>query len=173
MATLMVEKDDTQSEIYMYMPENRQVRRVSPRTMGRSMLGTDLSYEDFAHFQRISNTGHATRLDDSVIDGNPVYGLETIPDEDESDYARILTYVDHDVCLPLKTEFFAPNGSIHKELFVERNHVRKVSDRWVPFYWEMVDHERDSRTVLMTSDVEINPRIRDSYFTPSELNRGR
>ena len=171
-AVLLIEREGANPDVFMYIPERRQVRRVGARTLGASMLGTDLSYEDFTHFQQMVDTGEATRLDDATLEGHPVYVLENIPDGEESAYSRILTYVDQEKCLPLKTEFFAPNGALHKVLFVEREHVRKVNNRWVPFRIVMLDHQRDRRTVLVTADIEINPGIHNSVFTPDHLRQG-
>ncbi len=171
-AVLLIEREGANPDVFMYIPERRQVRPVGARTLGASMLGTDLSYEDFTHFQQMVDTGIATRLDDVTLDGHPVYVLENIPVDGKSAYSRILTYVDQKKCLPVKTEFFAPNGSLHKVLFVERQHVRKVSDRWVPFRVVMRDYKRDRRTVLATADIRINPAIRNIVFTPAHLRQG-
>ncbi len=172
-AALLVEREGAKPDIFMYMPERRQVRRVGARMLGTSMLGTDLSYEDFTHFHQMEHTSSAKRLDDAMLDGYPVYVLETIPNENESAYSRILTYVDQEKCSPVKTEFFAPDGAIHKELVVDRQHMREISERWVAFRVVIADHQRERRTVLVTAEVEIDPEIRDSFFTPAELRRGR
>lgn len=171
-AALLVEREGEQPDIFMYVPERRQVRRVGARTLGTSMLGTDLSYEDFTHFQHMAHTGEATRLQDATIDGHPAYVLESIPDEDESAYSRIVTFVDQQKCLPVRTEFYALNGSLHKELLVERGEIRRVSERWVPFRARMIDHRRNRQTDLVTADVRIDPEIRDGAFTPAALRQG-
>lgn len=172
-AALLVEREGKQPDIFMYMPERRQVRRVGARTLGTSMLGTDLSYEDFTHFQRMADTGEARRLDDADIGEHPAYVLESFPDDDDSGYSRIVTFVDQEFCLPVRTEFYALNGKLHKELVVQRSEIRRVSDRWVPFRAKMIDHRRQRYTELVTADVRIDPGIRDSAFTPAALRQGR
>ena len=90
-AVLLIEREGANPDVFMYIPERRQVRRVEANTLGASMLGTDLSYEDFTHFQQMVDTGIATRLDDVTLDGYPVYVLENIPVDGKSAYSRILT----------------------------------------------------------------------------------
>jgi hypothetical protein len=172
LAVLLIERETDEPEVHMYSPELRRERRITGGALAGPLLGTDFSYEDFAHFQQIATRGKVTRAEDAMLDDRPAYVLETSPDEDVSAYGRIRTYVDKEVCLPIRTEFFAPNGTLHKELLIDRAEIREVNGHRVPYRTTMIDHAQDSRSVLELTGVTIDSNLPDHLFTPAGLRKG-
>jgi outer membrane lipoprotein-sorting protein len=170
---LLIETEDPEPEMYLYLPELRQTRRVTGKTLAGSMLGTDFSYEDFAHFQGIASASEVKRLDDAEIDGRPVYVLETTPLDETSAYQRILTSIDREQCLPLRTEFIGRNGTLRKELVAVREEIREVGNRFIPHRVIMRDLKLGSETELSVRKVKVDPKLRDRFFEPAELEVGR
>ncbi|MGH8598374.1 MAG: outer membrane lipoprotein-sorting protein, partial [Gammaproteobacteria bacterium] len=157
--------------IYVYSPELRRERRITTGALAGSMLGTDFSYEDFAHLQHPAAGAHIERLADADIAGHPAYVFVSLPADKSSEYSRIVTYLDRQLCLPVKAQFYARNGTLHKEVVMVRTAVRRVNEQWVPLQTVMLDHRRDSRSVLVVSDVDINPELPDWLFSPVDLRR--
>ncbi len=173
LGVLMFEREGRDPDVHMYVPELRRTRRMTSAALGGRMLGTDFSYEDFAHFQHIASSGKQRRLDDTKLEDHEAFVLETLPDDDESSsYSRIVTYIDRQWCLPLRTDFFALNGDLHKALVVERAAVLHIGDRYIPQRAVMFDHKQDSRSVIELTDIEIDTGLRDTIFSLAELGKG-
>ncbi len=122
-AVLLIEREGANPDVFMYIPERRQVRPVGARTLGASMLGTDLSYEDFTHFQQMVDTGIATRLDDVTLDGHPVYVLENIPVDGKS---RLFTHPD--LCRSEKVPA-REDGVLRAERLTPQSALRRAATR--------------------------------------------
>lgn len=168
-AILAVEGVRAEPDVFLYLPELRQTRRVAGRTFSGSMLGTDFSYEDYLQFQGIRKASTTRRLDDAVLDGQPAYVIETVPAEARSAYSRIVTYVDQALCLPLRSEFIGRDGSLAKELVIDRTQVHEVGDRHIPHHLVMHDHRQDSRTELLIEEVTLDSGLSENLFKPSTL----
>ena len=171
-AVLMIERNAREPEIYVYSPELRRDRRVSSGALAGSLLGTDFTYEDFAFVQHLLANGRIERKVDADLDGHAAYVLETVPDEEASAYSRIRTYVDKAECVPVKTEFYGRNGSLDKQLDVERAEIKPIAERWVPMRMVMVNHKDKSRTVLVLNSVEFDQGLPDNLFNLATLRAG-
>ena len=168
LAVLMVESDSLEPTMYLYVPDLKRTRRVTGKQLASSMMGTDFSYEEFSHFQKSAADSETKRLDDRDVDGINAYVLETVPGAQDSAYTRILTYIDQDRCVPLKTQFF--NGeTIAKELLTTLDKVSDVAGRHVPHEVVMHDREKNTRTELIVENVTIDPELNDTIFSPKRL----
>lgn len=172
-AVLIVERSQGEPDIFMYLPELRSDRRISGAAVAGPLLGTDFSYEDFALLQYLAASGEERRLGDIDVDAHPAYVIEATPVVEESSYSRIKTFVDKAWCLPVITQFFGHNGSLSKELRIDRAEVRQSNERRVPFRSTMHNRKQNSRTVLAISSIEIDPDLPDNLFTLPQLRQGR
>ena len=87
-------------------------------------------------------------------------------------YSRIRTYMDKELCLPMKSEFYGINGSLDKELWIERDAVKPVGNRQIPFRTVMTNHKNGTHSEFIVEEAQVDPDLRDSTFTRSELKRG-
>ena len=171
-ALLLVEREKREPDVFMYSRELQQERRIVTSALAGPLLGTDFTYEDFAFLQHVMENGKIMRGPDIEVDGHPAYVIETTQDEDTSAYSRIRTVIDKAWCVPIKTEFFGPNGSVAKELNVERADVEQIGERWVPRQMTMINHKSESRTVLKLTDIKFEPELGDNLFMPASLRLG-
>ena len=172
LAVLLVEREGIEPNIYMFTPELQRERRVAGAAITGSIMGTDISYEDFTHFMKIIKSREYEYLEDTEWGGNAAYLLETIPKDERSGYSKIRTFMDKELCLPIKSEFYGVNGSLDKELSIDRDAVQPVGNRQIPFRSIMVNHKNNTRSEFIVDEVEVDPDIRDSMFTRTELKRG-
>lgn len=167
--------DDAERNVVSYMsysPKLKRTRRVTGKSFFGSILGTDFTYEDFSFFYRVDEGEEVRRVDDAVLDDEPAYVLETLKPGDTSTYSKVRFFVDKDVCLPVRTEFLAPNGSLRKELVVDREEIREVDGHWVPFRTTMADLKLGTKTVFIAQEVDIDPDLDPGMFEERELRRG-
>jgi hypothetical protein len=169
-AVLINDNAETNVVSYMtYSPKIQRVRRVTGESFFGSILGTDFTYEDFSYFYRVDEREEVVRVEDSDVDGDAAYVLETARPDDNSHYSLIRFYVDKEFCLPVRTDFFAPNGDLRKQLVVERSEIQMVDDHWVPFRTTMSDLKLNTHTVFIVEEVAIDPELREGLFEVSSL----
>ncbi len=172
-ALLLLEKEDEDTEMFIYLPEFGNVRRVTMGMMSGSMFGTDFTYEEFERLYGLSGELDSKRLEDSVVDEQPVFVLEGVPKEDEdSAYERIVQYVEQERCIPLKSEFFEGRGEATKVLSVDPATVRRVKSAWVPSQVQMRNLRENTHTDLVFVKVAVDVEIPDRVFSQRSLSKG-
>lgn len=169
LAVLMVESDGLDPTMYLYVPDLRRTRKVTGKQLAASMMGTDFSYEEFSHFQRSAAESETKRIEDRTLDGTTTYVLETTPASDDSPYQRILTYIDQQRCVPLKTEFVGPENSVVKELVASPEAIKAVGELHVPHELIMYDRVKNTRTELGVEELVLDADINDTIFSPRRL----
>ena len=168
---LVIQKPAVDPVIYVYSPDLNRARRVLGSGASNSVLGTDFTFEDAMHLQRFLSAAGTRRGSDTLLDGYPAYVAETRPDEDNSAYTLIRTYIDKDSCLPMKSDFYGPNGELDKTLTLSRDTLSKVGERWIPLRMVMESHRQRQRTELTASQVEINVELPAGLFTVTEIEK--
>ncbi|MEQ8662543.1 MAG: outer membrane lipoprotein-sorting protein [Gammaproteobacteria bacterium] len=171
---VLIRDDGLRDEVTFmtYSPKLKRVRRVSGDSFSGSVLGTDFTYEDFQYFYRVDERERVERAADATVDGHAAYVLETVKPDDDSHYGLVRFFIDQALCLPLRTDFLAPNGELRKQLVVERSEVQAVDGKWVPFRTTMFDHKHATHTVFVVEQVEVDPVLNPALFGVAELRRG-
>lgn len=170
-AVLAIERDRPEPDLYLYLylPDLRQTRRVTGRTFSGSMLGTDFSYEDYAHVQGLLKNGQVRRLPDERLHDRETYVAEYMPATPRSAYSRVVTWIDREYCVPLFTRFVGRDGEPLKELSADPERIEALGDRWVVRRLVMRDLVQDTRTELEVRHIELDPSLNDAMFAPSSL----
>lgn len=168
---LMIESESG-PELFSYLPELGRVRRVTSRSAS-SFLGTDLSFEDVEELQTVASRARVERLPDATLDGRPVYVLAGTPDAASSSaYERVVSQVDRETCVSLRTSLEGEGGRVLKELVVDFQDVEKQGQRWVPRKVRFRNLANESETRLTLDEVEFEVEIPDRMFTQGELAKG-
>ncbi len=88
---LLVEKKSG-TDMFVYLPDLRKVKRVTAHMLSGSLFGSDFTYEDFQQVQGMAAEGDVERRADADLDGTPVFVLEHRPAaEAGSAYERVVT----------------------------------------------------------------------------------
>ena len=173
-ALLVEESSDpsAEPEMTIYMSELRATRCLVGTALNGSMFGTGFSYEDFAQLRGVVREHEMRMLEETELDGRVHYVVETSPKVEHSAYARIVTYVDKQWCIPLVVEFYDRSDTLFKELLFTKSELRMVDGRQIPHVVTLHDHSRGVRTDVLVGDVEVDTDIRDLMFTRGDLSRG-
>ncbi len=172
-ALLVLEKPDEQSEMYMYLPEFRKVRRITTGMMSGSMFGTDFTYEELERLYGLASDLETRRLEDGQLGSQAVFVLESKPkSEDDSAYSRIVQYVEQGRCVPLKSEFFEGKEAPRKVLTVDPESLRQIQGAWLPDRIVMRDLEDGTETELSFQKSEVDVEIPERTFSKRSLSRG-
>jgi hypothetical protein len=155
-----------------YSPEFKRTRRVSGESVFGTIITSDFTYDDFSYFYRRDDREQVERRDNAVVDDVPVYILETSKPRDNASYSLVRFFIDQEKCVPVRTEFLAPNGELRKEQVVDREQILQVGDRWVPHLVTMTDHKLNTHSIYTIQEIDIDPELDNSMFERTALLRG-
>ena len=160
---LILEEDQATPGLHMYLPELRSVRRITGNMLNGSLLGSDFNYEDFLYFYGLSGTSKTIKKENAVVAGRDVYVSDLIPQDENSNYTRIRSFIDQQWCVPLLVEFYRPNSgnggdqnsarseglNLQKTLTIDPDYVKEVDGYHIPHRFEMHDHRDDTTALLV------------------------
>lgn len=172
-ALLMLQKEET-TDMFMYLPELDRTRRITGRMLEGSMFGTDFTYEQFQRLQGLAEDIAVTRLDDVEVGGENRYVLEYIPKQvPGTRKERVVSYIDPENCVQMRTEFFGGEGDLRKVLEVDSASIVRDSGLWIPRKMTMKDMRDGTETDLNIEKLEIGVEIPRKIFNQSGLSRTR
>jgi Outer membrane lipoprotein-sorting protein len=155
-------------DMWLYLPELGRPRRVNAATRGESFLGSDFTYEDLGAPAMDERT-HVL-LDEPVIDGEATYRIESRPTAADH-YQRILTWIRHTSFLPLRVEYFDPEGAVLK---VGRyQSVTMVKGIPTLSALEMANARTGHRTAVTLLEADVDRPFDCALFSERGLSRAR
>lgn len=168
--TILMYERENGTDIFVYLPDLRRVRRINKRTMSGAIAGTDLTFEDWERLQGLANDAELKRLPDSEIEGRPVYVLEALAAPDaETSYTRIVSWVDARTCVVLRSEIYEKGDRLRKVVTVPANAVWPEESGWIPRYSRVEDRLEGSQTEVFVDDISVNEELADKYFSQMAL----
>lgn len=167
-------------EMYMYLPALQKVRRVQGKAAKGNLWGTDLSYADLRQLQQVAAAGSTKQLADAELDGRTAHVLELIPtaeDLAESAYEKIISWVDQDTCVVLKSEFYDKTG-LRKTLVTNPEKIARADDdeakpQWVAHEMTMTDLRDNTHTLIEVESLRFDDKISGRYFSPRSFQTGK
>lgn len=165
--TKMLKLED---ELWIYSPSTDRIIKIAGHMLKRSVMGSDLSYEDYMEDPKLSNMYNAELTGDENINGRDCYVLELSAKKEGIAYYRRKMWVDKERFLPLKEELFAKSGKLLKRLII--NEVFKVEGRWYPKKMVFKDVLKKGRgTEFIIDSIEFNVKIPEHVFSKASLRR--
>ena len=167
-ARFLIIENQPHNDMYIYMPGLFKVRRINSERISSSILGTDFSYEDFERLHGVINDLHAEKQQDALIGDRPVHVLVSKPAEG-SGYERVVSYVDKESCLVLRTELFEHGEHLRKIMTIRTADIYREGGHWIPRKLLMRDVRDKTETELVLQDISMGTPIRDEMFDPDAL----
>lgn len=167
---LLIQKEGDRSDMFMYLPELKKVKRISGHMISGSMFGLDFSYEDFERLQGLSKDGETTRLADVEISGRPAYQLSTTPDaKGDSGYERIVDTIDKASCLVLESKMYEKGDRLRKVFKTGLDGVEKREGKWYAKEVTMQDLRDETSTRIVIEELEVGVEINRKMFSQRAL----
>jgi Outer membrane lipoprotein-sorting protein len=169
---LSMEVKDGAPQNFLYTTELRKAKRVTGDGAGGSLFGTDFTYEDLQRFMQLNRPESNERLPDAELEGRPVYVVEAKPtDANASAYTKVLSYVDKETCIVLKSESYEPGERLRKVLTAKLEPMYQENGINAPAEVEMKDVRDQTRTIVAIEDLEVDGKLDSRSFEVSELGR--
>ncbi|MBU4478853.1 MAG: outer membrane lipoprotein-sorting protein [Candidatus Omnitrophica bacterium] len=158
------------NELWIYSPETDRTIKIAGHMLRRSMMGSDISYEDYMEDPKLSNIYNVEIIgEEKIIDRN-CYVLELTAKEEGLSYHSRKMWVDKERFLPLKEERFAKSGKLLKVYTIEE--VFQVEERWYPKRAVFKDAlSSGDGTEFIVDSIEFNIEIPDYIFSKASLRK--
>jgi outer membrane lipoprotein-sorting protein len=159
---------------WLYLPELDRTRRITAQGRDQSFMGTDFSYRDLELLAEIPDWTEADAASQlrggEDIDARPCHVIELRPLAKDAGYGRIVLWLDTELLVSRKLDFFDDSG-VHVKTLHQRD-FRNIGAIPTAHRLEMGQLEKGSRTEVEISDVRYDAALSDDVFTERQLKRG-
>ncbi len=165
--TKMLKLED---QLWTYSPQTDRTIRIAGHMLRQSVMGSDLSYEDYTEDPKLANLYNAEIIAEEMFNERVCWILKLESKIKEITYYSRKIWVDKERFLPLKEERFAKSGKLLKSLVI--NKVKWMNNRWVPVEMLFKDQLQNGQgTEVIIESIEFNVSIPDYIFTKAALKK--
>ena len=158
---LIAERDGA-TRVFLSLAGSPQLKQIASAGQSSGLLGTDFSSEDLAQLYGLSRPGRSRRLEDGQSEDRPTYVIETRPlAQERSTYSAIVSHVDKDTCVVLRSQFYERPGQLRKVLVAPTSGLKRLGSGWIAHELTMRDLRDETETRLVVQRIETGERIRD------------
>ncbi len=163
------------AEQWLYLPELKRVRQITPRSRSESFVGTDLTYQDLDILQDMSSwseeDARSSLRGEETVDGVSTHVIELLPQRDDITYRRIVVWLGRDDLVPRRLEFYGDGDQPVKR--ITQRDLHDVGAIPVARSIEVETPAKGSTTRIASSDAAFDVGLEDDLFTQRALERGR
>ncbi|MCC6278244.1 MAG: outer membrane lipoprotein-sorting protein [Oligoflexia bacterium] len=174
---LFLEKAQDATDVQMYLPTYKKIRRIETGQQSGSFMGSEFSYSDIS-------TPHVDDYTYKMLGEAPCageakvncYNIEALPAKDSikerTGTSKAVLWVRADNFMIAKGDYFDKEGSLWKQL--ESSKIEKVDaakNKWMALHLKMTNAKTKKFTDLKFSNVKVNVGIQDSVFTNQSLQK--
>jgi hypothetical protein len=163
---LVINNVDRPNDQFVYLAASRRIRRVNLRN--EAVFGTDFTFEDIVPAEL--EDSEYRRLADGRVGEQPVYVVEVTPhDHTDSEYSRLVAYVDRERCVPLRTRYWNEKEVEIKELTVPPESIQTFDGIHWPMKLTMRNLKLGTFTELNVEKLDANAKLQDKEFEVRRL----
>jgi len=153
---------------WIYLPALKKTKRISSDSKSDYFMGSDFTYDDLGD-RKLDDDTHKL-IGEETIDGVDYYLVESTPKDEEYMYSKTKTWIRKDSFIGLKKEFYDEDEELLKILHIRK--FEEISGFLIITNSEMYNVQKDHKTTMVLSDIEINTGMSDSKFTERMMMRG-
>ncbi|MDH3976197.1 MAG: outer membrane lipoprotein-sorting protein [Deltaproteobacteria bacterium] len=158
-------------ELWIWSPSADRTIKIAGHMLRQSLMGSDVSYEDFMEDPRLANSYHVILSGEEAIDGRSCYVLDLKAMEGKRvSYYRRKLWVDKERFLPIRETLYARSGKLLKKLSIKE--VFKLENRWYPKRMVFKDVLiKGAGTEIIIDSVQFDVPIEDHIFSRASLRK--
>ncbi len=162
-----------QKEFWNWVPRIERNIKLPPSAMAQAWMGSDFSNDDLVKMSSLVEDYSQKLLGEELIDGRLTYKIEMIPrPESAVVWGRIITWVDKEELLFLKTEYYDEDSELFNTVL--GSDIKIMGGRMVTARLEIIPaDEPDNRTVLTYQALTFNQPIPDDFFSQQNMKKIR
>lgn len=131
-------------------------------------MGSDFTYDDLGD-RKLEADNHKL-LREETMDGKECYVVESLSIDEDYMYSKTVVWVNKSNFIGVKKEFYDEDEDLLKVLDIKE--VEKISDIWLITNSEMKNVQKNHRTTIILSSIQINTGMSASKFTERMMMRG-
>jgi outer membrane lipoprotein-sorting protein len=154
--------------LWIYDPGTDRIVQISGNMLRQSVMGSDLSYEDFMEETSMEDSYNAVVTGEKTYNGRDCWVMKLTAKNPSISYQSRIMYVDKERFLPLYEERYAKNGKLLKTTIVQD--VMKVGNKWYPkqmLYKDVLKEGKGTQFIINT--IEFDIPVPASLFTKASL----
>lgn len=169
---LQMQHSDRDDDMWIYLPALHKTRRLISSNKRDSFVGTDFSYGDILPLNPANFNNKLLR--EEKLDGADCYVIEsTAKDADyERDlgYAQRTMWIRKDNAIEIKVDYYDSEKRLVKTQTTAQHELADADkQRWIVKRREMIDHDRNHRTVITLDKSDTTAKIPDRAFRVESL----
>ena len=174
MGMLIIDNDDIEDDMWVYIPANHQSRRIVSNEKSKSFMGSEFSNADMTA-PNLKDFKFKL-LGEEIINDKLCWKIEMRPinvsKEDEYGYYRKISWVNKSNNILVKSDYFDFENELFKSLSVlEYRELDTVNHKFIVTNMK-IDNIRNGRSSNMVMDqVLFNPNVSEKYFTIAYLEK--
>jgi len=155
---------------WLYLPALKRVKRISSRNKSGPFMGSEFAYEDIAS-QEVDKYTYKFIKEDT-IDGRKAFVVERYPAYKYSGYTKSVAWIDEEMYVPLKIDFYDRKKELLKTL--TPSGYKKYLDKYYrASTMTMVNHISNKSTTLQWTNYKFDNGLTDRDFDRNSLKRIR
>ncbi len=155
---------------WLYLPALKRVKRISSANKSGPFMGSEFAYEDLTS-QEVEKYTYKW-LRDENLDGRDTFVIERYPAYKHSGYKRMIVWIDKEMYMPLKLEYYDRKNALLKTLTFS-GYRQYLGKYWRPDGQNMVNHQNKKSTELIWSNYKFKTGLTDRDFDKNALKRAR
>jgi outer membrane lipoprotein-sorting protein len=156
--------------LWIFDPNTDRIIQISGNMLKQSVMGSDLSYEDFMEETTMQESYSALVSGEKVYAKRDCWILELTAKKPDVAYQKITMYVDKARFIPLYEDRYAKSGKLLKTTRVLE--VMQVKGRWYPKEMLYKDALKNSKgTLFSVESIEFDLDIPAHIFSKASLKK--
>lgn len=158
------------SSLWIYDPNTDRSIQISGNMLKQSVMGSDLSYEDFMEETKLEDAYSAVVDKEGTWDGRAVWILTLTAKKTNLAYHTRKLHVDKERYVVLYEELYARGGKLLKT--IKASNVSRIGSRWYPRYILFKDELKEGKgTEYHIDSIEFDINIPASTFNKAMLRK--
>jgi hypothetical protein len=158
-----------QEKVWFHLPAADRSLHITGKNMSEPLWGTDFSYGEIKQVLGLLYAGDTVLKGEGSVGGRATHVLETQSDVETTGYSRIVSQIDREACVLLKSEFFVKGDAALKTLEADTASVLTLEDYSVVLDYTMRNSEQNSSTKVSLSDFTLLERLPERMFDPERF----
>lgn len=153
---------------WLYLPSLKRVKRISSKNKSGPFIGSQFAYEDISSFE-VEKFRYKYLKDDKVSDRD-AFVLEVYPNYKYSGYKRLVSWIDKERYIPLKTAYYDRKDQLLKTQTFS-DYKQYNGQYWRALIQEMKNHNSGKITRIEWSEYKFKIGLTTQDFSLSTLKR--
>ena len=159
---------DKSDDQWIYLPALKKTKRISSDSKSDYFMGSDFTYDDLGD-RKLEDDTHKL-LREETIDGKVCYVVESVSNDEDYMYSKTIAWIIKDDFIGFKKEFYDEDEELLKILRIKK--YEKIAGFLVITNSEMKNVQKNHKTSMVLSSVQVNTNISASKFTERIMMRG-